>query len=48
MKTYRIQNRETHEWKTVKSESAQEACAICGWMIGNCYVKVLVEEADGK
>ncbi len=39
MKTFYIQNRITHEEHMVQASSAQEACAKCGWMIGDCYVR---------
>jgi hypothetical protein len=35
---YRVQNRVTKEWAEVEADSAQEACAKVGWLIGQCYV----------
>ena len=39
IKTYRIQNRITKEWRQVEHYTAAEACASLGWMIGDCYVR---------
>ena len=36
---YRIQNRITQEWFDTEAESAQEACAQAGWLIGDCWVR---------
>ena len=42
MKSYRVKNRITKDIIDVeRAESAQEACGVCGWMIGDCYVKVI-------
>ncbi|MBC7235012.1 MAG: hypothetical protein H5T69_04160 [Chloroflexi bacterium] len=40
MARYNVMNRITHEQAFgVQADSAQEACARCGWLIGDCYVK---------
>ena len=43
IKTYRIENRITKEVMFIFDRNAQDACRQCGWMIGNCYVKILGE-----
>jgi len=42
-KIYRITNRITHETVTIGADSAQEACEKVGWLIGDCYVQVLID-----
>jgi len=39
MKTYRIWNRVTQEWREGEASSAQEACQKAGWMPGDCWVR---------
>ena len=39
LKTYRIQNRVTEEWWQGEAPSAQEACELAGWLIGDCWVR---------
>ena len=38
MKLYEVQNRITKERRVVEAKSAQEACRLCGWPIGDCFV----------
>lgn len=40
MNTYLVQHRITHERDIVQAESAQEACKLLGWMIGECFVAI--------
>ena len=47
MKLYAIINRVTKEKAIVEADSAQEACERYGWMIGDCHVRELKEEAPG-
>lgn len=42
-KIYRIINRATGEDIEIGADSAQGACQKLGWLIGDCYVKVLVD-----
>lgn len=44
MPKYRIENRVTKEVAEVEAPFAQTACEMVGWVIGNCYVKLLREE----
>jgi len=39
MKKYKVTNRITKETKETEANSAQEACAKLGWMIGYCYIQ---------
>jgi len=43
MPRYRIENRVTKEVVEVEAPFAQTACEMVGWLIGNCYVKILRE-----
>lgn len=36
---YRIMNRITGNWWEGEANSAQEACEMAGWLIGNCWVR---------
>jgi len=38
-KRYRIRNRITGEWWEGEADSAQEACRLAGWLIGDCWVR---------
>ena len=42
-KIYTIRNRITGEEVTIGADSAQEACQKLGWMIGDCYVQVILD-----
>jgi hypothetical protein len=48
LKPYTIVNRVTNQEHSVEAESAQEACELCGWKIGDCYVKEdkMLEKVD--
>ena len=39
MKRYCVKNRITQESATMDAPSAAEACALCGWLIGDCFVR---------
>ena len=43
MPRYRIENRATKKVVEVEAPFAQTACEMVGWVIGNCYVKLLKE-----
>lgn len=43
MSRYRITNRVSREGREVEAPHAQAACVACGWMIGECHVKLLRE-----
>jgi len=43
MPRYRIENRVTKEVVEVEAPFSQAACEMVGWVIGNCYVKLLRE-----
>jgi len=43
MPRYRIENRVTKEVVEVEAPFAQTACEMVGWLIGNCYVKLIRE-----
>ena len=36
---YRIMNRITNQWWNGEADSAQEACRLAGWLIGQCWVR---------
>ena len=38
---YQVKSHITGEIRIVHAPSAQEACELCGWLIGNCWVKEL-------
>jgi len=38
MPRYRIRNRITGELAEVSAMSADQACRVVGWLIGDCYV----------
>jgi len=40
-KEYTIVNKVFNQEETIEADSAQEACDKLGWMIGNCWVKVV-------
>jgi len=40
-KRYRVTNRITHQTYEASALSADEACKKLGWLIGNCYIKVV-------
>lgn len=46
VKVYRVTYRPTGELRDVASSSAQGACELCGWMIGECHVEVVVSGAE--
>ncbi len=39
MKSYRILHRPTHAYRVVRADTAQDACEMCGWVIGDCFVE---------
>ena len=41
MKRYRITNRVTKETYEVEANAAQEAAQRLGWMIRDCYVRII-------
>ncbi|MGQ9676554.1 MAG: hypothetical protein ACUVX1_12905 [Chloroflexota bacterium] len=45
-KLYRVRHHLTGEEQTIGAESAQEACERLGWLIGNCYVRILLDPND--
>ena len=40
VKQYRIENRISKEVVFVFDRNAQDACKQCGWMIGDCFIKI--------
>ena len=42
-KRYRITNRITHQTYEASAFSADEACRKLGWLIGDCFVRVVSE-----
>ena len=48
MKTYKVGNIYTHEREVVKAQSALEACEKLGWLIGDCWVKIIPQEKEEK
>ncbi len=45
---YKIMNRITHDTVEIEADSAQQACEVMGWMIGDCYVKCLWVDPNPK
>jgi len=45
-KLYRVTNRVTNETQQIGAESAQEACQLLGWLVGDCHIKVVLDPAD--
>ena len=43
MPLYEIHNRVTKEMGRVECDNAQDACKALGWLIGDCYVRLLRE-----
>jgi len=43
-KRYQVTNRVTNQTYQASAFSADEACRKLGWLIGDCYVKVLSED----
>ncbi len=43
MPRYKIENGVTKEGVEIEAPFAQTACEMVGWVIGNCYVKLLRE-----
>ena len=43
MPRYRIENRVTKEVVEVEAPFAQIACEMAGWVIGDCYTRLLRE-----
>ena len=41
LKVYSVTSRTTAELHFIVAPSPAEACAFCGWLIGDCYVKEL-------
>ena len=48
MPRYLLQNRITKESRIVEAPFAQDACERVGWMIGDCYVKRLLDTGRSK
>jgi hypothetical protein len=40
MNDYRLFNRVTKEFRDVQAKTAQDACSIVGWSIGDVWVRV--------
>lgn len=47
MPLYRITNRTIKETVEVQAPFAQDACERAGWMIGDCFVEMIVERPAG-
>ena len=48
MPRYSIENRITKEVVEIEAPFAQTACEMVGWLIGNCYIKLLREGPFSK
>lgn len=44
MKTYRLMNEVTGEFKTVNAMTVQQACEIAGWSMNQCYVSEITDK----
>ena len=44
---YRIMNRITKQWWDGEANSAQEACQLAGWLIGDCWVRQHSDKGAG-
>jgi hypothetical protein len=41
---YRVTHRESKAFTVIEAPTAQDACQICGWMIGDCHVQPAAEQ----
>ncbi len=43
MARFRVKNRITHQFAVVEAPAARDACALMGWLFGDCQVLILRE-----